>query len=331
MRQPRPGPKVGSYPSQDRRPRFHGHAVARLRIVRHLLHSKERRSHQVHRSNIFPTGSLSSCDDRGNGFPKLWTTLSSCLAARCAPTAVRASTTSLASRSQVEVRKEFNPPLLANPMYRHAIAAALLLLPCSCEEGSLRMTKLFHACTVQLGIVSLFYRCRLTSLIKVDGAAADRFARRRQLATCHAMHAINHHRDRLPPAASPRPDSMREPPDPKTWCKIDDFHVRQHFSLRGRHCEERERRSNPFFLSAVGWIASRSLSSGAHSGDPLARNDSELERPQEIQKILLLVRLKPIEKSPHHHIGLGPAAPVFLDGPLQIRGPAVMKEEDTLP
>jgi hypothetical protein len=33
------------------------------------------------------------------------------------------------------------------------------------------------------------------------------------------------------------------------------------------------RRSNPFFLGAAPWIASRSLSSGAHSRDPLARND----------------------------------------------------------
>lgn len=103
-----------------------------------------------------------------------WTTFSSCLAARCAPTAVRAATTSQASRSQVEVRKEFNPPLLANPnpIYRHAIAAALFLLPCSCAQASLRMTKLFHAWTklfhassLQLGIVSLFHRYRLTSLI----------------------------------------------------------------------------------------------------------------------------------------------------------------------
>src|SRR5258705_6561451 len=39
-------------------------------------------------------------------------------------------------------------------------------------------------------------------------------------------------------------------------------------SLRGA-----ERRSNPFFLCAARWIASRSLSSGAHSRDPLARND----------------------------------------------------------
>ncbi len=42
---------------------------------------------------------------------------------------------------------------------------------------------------------------------------------------------------------------------------------------RGRHCEERSERSNPFFLSAARWIASRSLSSGARSRDPLARND----------------------------------------------------------
>ena len=34
-----------------------------------------------------------------------------------------------------------------------------------------------------------------------------------------------------------------------------------------------KRRSNPFFLYAARWIASRSLSSGAHSRDPLARND----------------------------------------------------------
>jgi hypothetical protein len=33
-----------------------------------------------------------------------------------------------------------------------------------------------------------------------------------------------------------------------------------------------ERRSNPFHYAAL-WIASLSLSSGAHSRDPLARND----------------------------------------------------------
>ena len=41
------------------------------------------------------------------------------------------------------------------------MAAALFLLPCSCAQASLRMTKLFHA-SVKLGIVSLFYRYRLT-------------------------------------------------------------------------------------------------------------------------------------------------------------------------
>jgi hypothetical protein len=39
-----------------------------------------------------------------------------------------------------------------------------------------------------------------------------------------------------------------------------------------RHCEGRKRRSNPFFFAAK-WIASRSMSSGARSRDPLARND----------------------------------------------------------
>src|SRR6266851_6278071 len=49
-------------------------------------------------------------------------------------------------------------------------------------------------------------------------------------------------------------------------------------SLRGA-----KRRSNPSLLSGARWIASRSLSSGAHSRDPLARNDEEkpsLNRPE---------------------------------------------------
>jgi hypothetical protein len=44
-------------------------------------------------------------------------------------------------------------------------------------------------------------------------------------------------------------------------------------SLRGV-----KRRSNPVLLCALKWIASRSLSSGAHSRDPLARNDG-VQRP----------------------------------------------------
>jgi hypothetical protein len=39
-------------------------------------------------------------------------------------------------------------------------------------------------------------------------------------------------------------------------------------SLRGA-----KRRSDPSFLFAALWIASRILSSGAHSRDPLVRND----------------------------------------------------------
>jgi hypothetical protein len=42
-----------------------------------------------------------------------------------------------------------------------------------------------------------------------------------------------------------------------------------------RHCEKRERRSNLSFVRCDRWIASWSLSSGAHSRDPLARNDGD--------------------------------------------------------
>src|SRR5882724_4247338 len=45
-----------------------------------------------------------------------------------------------------------------------------------------------------------------------------------------------------------------------------DFHRQDHASFAWRT-------SNPFLLYAARWIASRSLSSGAHSRDPLARND----------------------------------------------------------
>jgi hypothetical protein len=47
----------------------------------------------------------------------------------------------------------------------------------------------------------------------------------------------------------------------------------EELSLRGA-----KRRSNPFFLRAVRWIASRSLSSGAHSREPVARNGGETYR-----------------------------------------------------
>jgi len=45
-----------------------------------------------------------------------------------------------------------------------------------------------------------------------------------------------------------------------------------------RHCEERSDEAiHAFFV--VRWIASRSLSSGAHSRDPLARNDEKTLNP----------------------------------------------------
>src|SRR5258708_29232989 len=50
------------------------------------------------------------------------------------------------------------------------------------------------------------------------------------------------------------------------------------WNLESRHCEEHLRRSNPCFLRAERWVASRSLSSGAHSRDAVARNDGATSR-----------------------------------------------------
>jgi len=55
-----------------------------------------------------------------------------------------------------------------------------------------------------------------------------------------------------------------------------------------------------------------------------------LKRTQEIQNILLLALRQSIEKSSHNFIRLGTWTPMFLDCPVQIRGSAVMKEEDAL-
>jgi hypothetical protein len=49
--------------------------------------------------------------------------------------------------------------------------------------------------------------------------------------------------------------------------------------LEPRHCEERSDEAIHTFFCAR-WIASRTLSSGAHSRDPLARNDGRLFDPQ---------------------------------------------------
>jgi hypothetical protein len=49
--------------------------------------------------------------------------------------------------------------------------------------------------------------------------------------------------------------------------------VRNPISGSFRHCEKRSDEAIHSFLFVARWIASRSLSSGAHSRDPLARND----------------------------------------------------------
>ena len=68
----------------------------------------------------------------------------------------------------------------------------------------------------------------------------------------------------------PRPLWAGDKCKPRAQSRREDEDVREttSTSLRGA-----TRRSNPLFLHAARWIASRSLSSGAHSRDPLARND----------------------------------------------------------
>src|SRR5450759_3908736 len=59
----------------------------------------------------------------------------------------------------------------------------------------------------------------------------------------------------------------------KLRLKMPRRHCEERLVRRSSTSERRKRRSNPFFLYVARWIASRSLSSGAHSRDPLARND----------------------------------------------------------
>jgi hypothetical protein len=49
--------------------------------------------------------------------------------------------------------------------------------------------------------------------------------------------------------------------------------AKSYLEFEQRHCEERSDEAIHSFFAAR-WIASRSLSSGAHSRDPLARNDN---------------------------------------------------------
>ncbi len=68
------------------------------------------------------------------------------------------------------------------------------------------------------------------------------------------------------------------------------------------------RRSNPGFLCGL-WIASRSLSSGAHSHDPLARNEGAARRPSAYRAALQLVRRSAIA----FDVGVGVELPRLLE------------------
>src|SRR5262249_3056521 len=57
---------------------------------------------------------------------------------------------------------------------------------------------------------------------------------------------------------------------------------------------------------AARWIASRSLSSGAHSRDPLARNDDRLRLPVTEQGEMPHRRHRPALSDPHAAVAFGP-------------------------
>jgi hypothetical protein len=56
------------------------------------------------------------------------------------------------------------------------------------------------------------------------------------------------------------------------WSLLSLNQIRSKAVLKNRHCEEQSDEAIQTLFLAF-WIASRSLSSGAHSRDPLARND----------------------------------------------------------
>jgi hypothetical protein len=82
-------------------------------------------------------------------------------------------------------------------------------------------------------------------------------------------------------------------------------HTRHH---KRRHCERSEAIDGPRKDCVCGsWIASRSLSSGAHSRDPLARNDGGL----------MLPRLVETSSRPSHAQALGLDQTSFCSGQKQ--------------
>src|SRR6267378_3014448 len=77
----------------------------------------------------------------------------------------------------------------------------------------------------------------------------------------------------------------------------------------------RAERSNPFFLYAARWIASRSLSSGAHSRDPLARNDDKSKRTFATSRRdapELCMNLSPLKGRGERRMPVAPAASCAL-------------------
>src|ERR1700680_4178582 len=66
------------------------------------------------------------------------------------------------------------------------------------------------------------------------------------------------------------------------------------------HVIERSKATKQSILSAMTWIASRSLSSGAHWRDPLARNDGASPRRGTLHR-----RLTFRIRDPHLHAGVG--------------------------
>src|SRR2546428_10575924 len=62
---------------------------------------------------------------------------------------------------------------------------------------------------------------------------------------------------------------------------------------------------------------------------PTWRRDSELQRAQEVQNVLLLALPEVVEVS-HHRIRFGAIAAVRLDRHREVGGPPVMQEEDAL-
>src|SRR6266404_5011251 len=137
----------------------------------------------------------------------------------------------------------------------------MVVSPCCLERG-LSSTPLHHQCE---GRPPAFQASRATRATNsaVASAACLKGPRGARYSICGCIAR----------PAFPAPSDLRRRNDLANLGRIAPRERRVLFwKLGQRHCEEPLRRSNPAFFAAR-WIASRSLSSGAHSRDPLARND----------------------------------------------------------